>query len=131
MRATKNNWLKAITGISLVLGLILGVNAFEKKVEAIDIKTEPELKEWHFDGATNPSNNDITDAAQYSEGMSTTCSGLAQTACNLKAPETSPNSGVIDLNYMVPGTGQNIEQRIQSAIASGTPNETVLDFRAN
>lgn len=131
METIKRNWLKAITGISLVLGLILGVNAFEKRVEAIDIKTEPELKEWHFDGAENPLNNDIADAAQYSEGTSSTCPGVAQTACNLKAPETSPNSGVIDLNYMVPGTGQNVEQRIQSAITSGIANETVLSFRAN
>ncbi len=115
----------------MTFGIVIGVNALTKKSELKLENTEPELKEWHFDGSTNPSNNDISDSAQYSEGKSSTCPGVAQTACNLNAPETSPNSGVIDLNYTVPGTGQNVEQRIQSAITSGTANETVESFRAN
>ncbi|HBI88506.1 hypothetical protein ACR784_08085 [Sphingobacterium multivorum] len=115
----------------MTFGIVLGVNALTKKTELKIEKTEPELKEWHFDGATNPSNNDVSDATQYSEGKSSTCPGLAQTACNLNAPETSPSSGVIDLNYMVPGTSQTVQQRIQSAISSSTPNETVESFRAN
>lgn len=130
-----NKVIKKVIGTlgtgALIAGIIIGANANDKK-EAVKVnKVDPELKEWHFDGATNPSNNDPTNAEQYSEGKSSTCPGLAQTACNLNAPETSPNSGVIDLNYMVPGTGQSVQQRIQSAIASSTPNETVESFRAN
>jgi len=117
---------------ALMAGLIIGANAHDKKEEVKVNKVDPEFIEWHFDGAPNPSNNDLTDPSQYSKGSSTTCDGEKETICNLNAPENG-SSGQPDLNATVTIPGQpseSVSQRISDALGSGTPNETVQSFRS-
>ncbi|WP_164108680.1 MULTISPECIES: hypothetical protein [Sphingobacterium] len=59
MENLKKSWLKAITGVSLVLGLILGVKAMDKKINGETLKIATTTV-W-FNAADSGSNTYITD----------------------------------------------------------------------
>ena len=116
------------TGV-IIAGIIIGANAHDKK-EEIKVETKAETEEWHFDGAVDPANNNVDSPSQYSKGESTSCNNTPETVCNLNAPASSSNSNQPDLSAMVGSTGKTVSQRINDAISSGTPNETVTSFRS-
>ncbi|AIM39100.1 hypothetical protein KO02_22245 [Sphingobacterium sp. ML3W] len=131
-----NKLVKKIIGATsvcaLVLGMVLGANALAKKGEVKVVEKTLATPQWHFNGATNPANNDLADPTQYSLGSSSSCDGKKATICNLEAPENG-SSGQPDLTAMVtlPGApSQTISQRINDALTTGNPNETVKSFRS-
>lgn len=73
METLKRNWLRAITGVSLILGLILGVNAFEKKAEVQPSHT-PDPVTVHFNPRSNLQ-SDIEMESNWSKSSSNDCPG--------------------------------------------------------
>lgn len=114
---------------ALIAGIIIGANAHDKK-EGLKVETKAETQKWHFNGASNPADNNVDNPLQYSKGESTSCNNTPETVCNLNAPASSANSNQPDLSAMVGSTGKTVSQRINDAISSGTPNETVTSFRS-
>jgi hypothetical protein len=114
---------------ALIAGIIIGANAHDKK-EEIKVETKAETEEWHFDGALDPADNNVDSPSQYSKGESTSCNNTPETVCNLNAPASSTNPNQPDLGAMAGTTGKTVSQRINDAISSGIPNETVTSFRS-
>lgn len=78
MENLKNYWLRAITGVSLVLGLILGVHAFEKKVEVKPF-LDPDPVTVHFELSTD-NEEEIADESNWDGPANPNC-GNGQYLC--------------------------------------------------
>ncbi|WP_164126584.1 hypothetical protein [Sphingobacterium luzhongxinii] len=87
METIKRNWLKAITGVSLLLGLILVVNAFEKKTE-IKPEAPQSLKTVYFVPSSNQ-DADIQNQGNWSDtpAPGQKCEGLDY-LCQVQYDET-------------------------------------------
>ncbi len=116
---------------TIILGM--GVTAWalnDNKATEQVLQEILEKKEWHFNGAPDPLNNNIENPAQYSQFASESCDGVEETVCKINAPALPSNSGQPDLNAIVTGTGQTVKQRIALALSTKMPNETVAAFRS-
>lgn len=131
MKTLKSKIIAGVSALALVAGSFFIADAMAKNEVPKSTTKVDELKEWHFKGATDPNNNDITDPLQYELGSSTSCNNIIQTACNINAPESSTNPGQPDLTEMVGTTGRTVAERVQDAIDAQAPNETVDSFRSN
>ncbi|CDT01208.1 exported hypothetical protein [Sphingobacterium sp. PM2-P1-29] len=134
MRTLLKRAIGATSVCALAAGMVLGANAFTKNERGKEFKAVDKVlktEQWHFKGAALPSENNISDPLQYESGNSSTCNEIVETACNIKAPESSTNPGQPDLTSTVGSTGRTVAQRIQDAIDTQMPNETVDSFRSN
>lgn len=109
MRAVKNNWLSAITALTLVLGVIFAVNAFEKKAE-VKLLTPQDLT-IDISSATNP--NDATE-------QMVTHLGISDPNCGTSTVTLCGATFNLDLN-------DPEVQRLLQEIEDGNP-VTVQDF---
>lgn len=103
----------------------------EKPVEVTDKAVVMEI--WEFTGADDPEENNPLDPLQYSKSENPSCDNETETVCSLSAPANPTVLSQPDLEHTVPGIpGPNnkVSDRIQQALNSGTPNETVLAFRS-
>ena len=129
MRTFLKRAIGATSVCALAAGMVLGANAFTKNEEMQVVKTDPELKEWHFNGT---SNSEKLDASKYSEYSSEPCGGVEQTICIVLAPEDTSNPGQPNMSHQVT-PGNSVASRINSAIPTiGSPstNETVTSLRS-
>ncbi|MDR2273524.1 MAG: hypothetical protein LBF27_21625 [Sphingobacterium sp.] len=131
MKTLKSRVIAGVSALALVAGSFFIVDAMENNAVPKSTTKIDELQEWHFKGATDPKDNDITDPLQYEQGASTSCNAIKQTACNINAPESSTNPGQPDLTAMVGTTGRTVAERVQDAIDAQAFNETVDSFRSN
>jgi len=125
MKNNKRTLLGAMLSFALVA--IIGVTLAFKPAPKNEIKLRYFDESWSFNGsssagATNP---DLYDQGAPSES----CEG-AQTVCELIAPDTnSDGKPDMDAQVAIPGN-PTVQDRINDALASGTPNETVPHLRS-
>lgn len=120
--------------LAFVVATVAATGGVMKNREIIEApKADPTLQKWQFNGANNPEHNNPKDPAQYSESASESCDNEVETVCTIMAPADSLDNSKPNLEYTVPGiSGPNakVKDRIDQALTSGTPNETVTAFRA-
>lgn len=124
----------ATSACALVLGMVLGANALAKKGEVKVVEKVLTTQQWYFNGDSNPANNDVQEEIQYSLKSTQSCNNKKETICMINAPESNTNPGHPDLDELVtlPSSAtETVGQRIQAALSSLSPNETVVAFRSN
>lgn len=125
------NYAMALGALAIAAGTYASVRFHQLSEEKSTEKVVRADQDWHFNGAPNPANNNPQDSSQYSLFATESCDTNPETVCMLTAPADPSNSSIPDLNYVVPGTGgKTVKILISEALASGSRNQAVKEFRS-